>query len=195
LIWIIVISLASTALRRYFTLTTGGNYIVWGPEGTFIGGNNEIGLALIVTIPLMTYLILSSENRIVRYALYVSIVLSIVAILGTYSRGAFLGLVALGVLLALKSRHRFAIVSLVVIVACLAVPFMPAAWSERMETIETYHEDASAMGRINAWGSPATWPWTAQLPEGSHIYTELFTTTRRTLPISMMHTASISSTC
>ena len=30
--------------------------MVLGPDGTFIGGNNEIALALIMTIPLMHYL-------------------------------------------------------------------------------------------------------------------------------------------
>ena len=29
--------------------------------------------------------------------------------------------------------------------------FMPAKWTERMESIQNYQEDASAMGRINAW--------------------------------------------
>lgn len=29
--------------------------------------------------------------------------------------------------------------------------FMPASWHQRMDTIETYEEDASAMGRLNAW--------------------------------------------
>jgi probable O-glycosylation ligase (exosortase A-associated) len=28
---------------------------------------------------------------------------------------------------------------------------MPEQWTERMNTIQTYQEDASAMGRINAW--------------------------------------------
>jgi probable O-glycosylation ligase (exosortase A-associated) len=152
LIWIIVISLGFYGVKGgIFTVTTGGNYLVWGPEGTFIGGNNEIGLALIVTIPLMRYLMLSSKRRGVRFGLGLAIVLSIVAILGTYSRGAFVGLVILGVLLALKSRHRFALVALLVAVGGTAIPFMPDAWSERMETIQTYQQDASAMGRINAW--------------------------------------------
>jgi probable O-glycosylation ligase (exosortase A-associated) len=32
-----------------------------------------------------------------------------------------------------------------------AVAFMPAQWSQRMDTIKEYQEDDSAMGRINAW--------------------------------------------
>jgi probable O-glycosylation ligase (exosortase A-associated) len=33
----------------------------------------------------------------------------------------------------------------------IGIAFMPAKWSERMDTINTYQSDASAMGRINAW--------------------------------------------
>ena len=33
-----------------------------GPPSTFIGGNNEIGLALIMTVPLMRYLHLQAKS-------------------------------------------------------------------------------------------------------------------------------------
>ena len=38
-----------------FTIVTGGVYRVQGPPGTFIAGNNEIGLAIAMTIPLLCY--------------------------------------------------------------------------------------------------------------------------------------------
>jgi probable O-glycosylation ligase (exosortase A-associated) len=34
----------------------------------------------------------------------------------------------------------------------MLLAFMPDTWFARMQTIENYQEDASAMGRINAWG-------------------------------------------
>jgi probable O-glycosylation ligase (exosortase A-associated) len=33
----------------------------------------------------------------------------------------------------------------------VAIPFVPEHWTNRMNTIQTYEEDSSAMGRINAW--------------------------------------------
>ena len=33
----------------------------------------------------------------------------------------------------------------------ILIPFMPESWHNRMDSIATYEEDASAMGRINAW--------------------------------------------
>ncbi len=46
-----------------FTIATGGAYRVWGPPESFIEGNNELALALIMTIPLMRFLQLQARRR------------------------------------------------------------------------------------------------------------------------------------
>ena len=38
-----------------------------------------------------------------------------------------------------------------VVMAFLLLGFLPESWFQRMNTIGEFHEDASAMGRINAW--------------------------------------------
>jgi probable O-glycosylation ligase (exosortase A-associated) len=40
----------------------------------------------------------------------------------------------------------------IAIVASIGLMFMPPQWFERMQTIQTYEEDQSALGRLNAWG-------------------------------------------
>ena len=57
LIWVIVLSLGFYGVKGgVFTIAHGGAYNVMGPPESFIGGNNETALALIMTIPLMRYL-------------------------------------------------------------------------------------------------------------------------------------------
>ena len=46
-----------------FTIVNGGVYRVQGPLGTFIGGNNEMALALVMTMPLMRYLQLQEQQQ------------------------------------------------------------------------------------------------------------------------------------
>ncbi len=152
LTWAIALSLGFYGIKGgIFTIITGGSYHVWGPEGTFIGGNNEIGLALIMTIPLMRYLQLNTQRPWLRYGLVGAMVLTTVAVLGTQSRGALLGITAMGLFLLIKSRKK----SLMIILLAMAVPvmlsFMPQSWFERMGTIKTYEQDASALGRFDAW--------------------------------------------
>ena len=152
LIWVIVISLGYYGVKGgVFTLTSGGEDLVWGPEGTFIGGNNEIALALVITIPLMHYLQMVSQNAWVRHGLTVAMLLCALAALGSYSRGALLAIAAMGILLWLKSQHKLRIGLLLICAIPPALAFMPDKWTERMDTINTYEEDESVQGRFNAW--------------------------------------------
>lgn len=152
LIWILVISLGYYGVKGgIFTIKSGGVDLVWGPEGTFIGGNNEIALALIMTIPLMHYLQVVSQNKWTRWALTIAILLCAAAALGSYSRGALLAILAMGGFLWLKSRNKVSVSLLILLVMPVAFMFMPDKWGERMDTINTYEEDGSVQGRFNAW--------------------------------------------
>lgn len=150
-IWILVLSIGFYGVKGgAFTLLTGGNYRVWGPGG-FIGGNNEIALAVIMVIPLMRYLQLQMNKPWQRHGMTGAMILSAVMALGTHSRGALLALFAMGFLIWIRGRQKLLFGTMAIGLALLALPFMPDHWWARMETIQTYEQDASAMGRINAW--------------------------------------------
>lgn len=152
LVWTIAVSLGFYGVKGgIFTITSGGIFHVMGPPGTFIGGNNEIGLALIMTVPLMRYLHLQAKRIWVKWVLMAAMGLTFVAILGTQSRGALVGLVAMTMMLVWKTRRRFILLLLMGPVIYAGVQFMPGAWHDRMQSIETYQQDQSAMGRIDAW--------------------------------------------
>ncbi len=151
-LWINVISLGFFGVKGgLFTITTGGNFRVWGPPGSFIEGNNEIALALIILIPLLRYLQISATKPWLKHALTAAMVLSAGAALGSHSRGALLAIAAMAFWLWLKSRNKLPFGILIVLVGILLIIFMPEHWTSRMKTIDDYQEDGSAMGRINAW--------------------------------------------
>ena len=106
-VWVTVASLGFYGVKGgAFAVLTGGNYRVWGPEGSFIEGNNELGLALIMILPLFLFLQSQAKNKYARYGLLLAMGLTTVAILSTQSRGAFLGIIAMGAFLWLKSSHK-----------------------------------------------------------------------------------------
>lgn len=152
MIWVLVISLGFYGVKGgIFTIRERGNFMVWGPPGTFIGGNNEIALALIIAIPLMRYLQLSTGNRWIKRGLSVTMLLSAMAALGSYSRGALLAIAAMIILMWFKSHKKLLAGLLIALFAPFAMLFMPERWAERMDSIGNYQDDSSAMGRINAW--------------------------------------------
>jgi probable O-glycosylation ligase (exosortase A-associated) len=134
-----------------FTIVHGGAHRVRGPPGTFIDGNNEIGLALAMTVPLLYYVVRHTPWKLVRLALISAMVLTAIAAIGTQSRGALLGVAGMGLFLWLKSRQKIRI-GLIVGGSVLAITqLMPEEWYERMRTIQTYEQDESAKGRLAAW--------------------------------------------
>jgi probable O-glycosylation ligase (exosortase A-associated) len=152
LVWVIALSIGFYGVKGgIFTITNGGVYHVRGPEGSFIGGDNEMGLALIMTIPLLRYLQLTTEKIWVRTGLTGAMLLSAVATVGSQSRGALVGVVCMGTFLWLKSRNKLFTALLGSIAIVLVLLVMPQQWYDRMATIQNYEEDQSAMGRINAW--------------------------------------------
>lgn len=152
LMWVVVGSLAVLGAKGgIFTLMSGGSYRVWGPPGSFIEDNNEFALALVMTVPLLRFLQLQSGHVWVRRALLAGMVLCAISALGSHSRGALLAISAMAVFLWLKGKNKAMTGVLLVVAAILLVSFMPAEWTSRMNTIDDYKQDESAMGRINAW--------------------------------------------
>ncbi len=155
LVWAIVFSIGFYGLKGgIFTIVHGGVYRVQGPPGTFIEGNNELALAMVMTIPLMRYLQLTEKSNSIRLALTGWMLLTAIAAFGSQSRGALVALVFTGGMFWIKSRKKFMTAVLVAVAAIVALSIMPPEWFQRMNTIETYQDDESALGRINAW-------WTA----------------------------------
>lgn len=155
LVWAIVVSIGFYGIKGgIFTITKGGVHRVQGPPGTFIEGNNELALAMVMTIPLMRYLHLTEKSKLIRLGLAAAMLLTAIAAVGTQSRGALVALTLTGAIFWLKSRKKIMAGIFVAAAVLITLSIMPPEWFQRMDTIETYQEDESAIGRINAW-------WTA----------------------------------
>jgi probable O-glycosylation ligase (exosortase A-associated) len=152
LVWTIAVSLGFYGVKGgLWTVLHGGVNRVYGPAGGFIGGNNEIGLALLMTAPLIWFLALHTAHPRVRQGLYLAVGLTLIAVVGTHSRGAFLGMLVMGLMLFIKARHKWLPALLAMSFAVLLPVIAPQSWFDRMQTIGAYEQDNSAMGRIGAW--------------------------------------------
>lgn len=151
-LWVVVASIGFYGIKGgIFTLISGGTYLVWGPAGSFIEGNNELALAIIIVIPLMFYLRSLLRNALMRWGMVIAMVLCALAALGTHSRGALLAIAAMSLQLWFRSRRKIVSGLALVAIGAALIAFMPRGWDQRMQSIEDYQQDSSAMGRINAW--------------------------------------------
>ncbi len=152
LIWIIVLSLGYYGVKGgLFAIVTAGNYRVWGPPLSFIADNNQLAFSLLVVLPLMRYLQVTTEHIWVRRALGASMLLTGLAVFASYSRGALLAATVMALMLLLRAKRKFIITLGLVFVLAIGAAFAPQQWLDRMGTIETYEDDGSASGRFDAW--------------------------------------------
>lgn len=152
LTWVLVISIGFYGVKGgAFTLATGGSYRVWGPTSTYIEGNNEVALAIVMVIPLFRFLQLQMQARWAKVTMSVCMVLCASAALGSHSRGALLAIAAMALVLWWRGKNKFGGAIMIVFLGFAILSVMPAEWWDRMNTIQTYQADESALGRINAW--------------------------------------------
>jgi probable O-glycosylation ligase (exosortase A-associated) len=153
ILWTIALSLGFFGVKGgLFGLLTGGAQILRGPGG-MLEDNNDFALALVMNVPLLWYLGISERSvRWVQRGTQIAVVLTIVTIVLTHSRGGFLALCATALWIAWRSgrlvRATFALAGLAVLFPLLA----PEHVLERLGTIGDRSE-SSANARFIAWGT------------------------------------------
>ena len=97
------------------------------------------------------FLIEVTSSRWLKIGLIGILCLCIIAVLGTHSRGGFIGLLVVGGYYWFRSNHKFLVTSGILIVTGIAALYLSQDWYSRMNTIETATEDNSFITRLNSW--------------------------------------------
>jgi probable O-glycosylation ligase (exosortase A-associated) len=134
-----------------FVIATGGQYMVNGPPDSVMDGNNSLGVGLVMVIPLLYFLRQQLSNRWLRLAVAASMLLCSVSVIGAYSRGAMLAIAAMVVLLWFRGKSKLMILLLASVFTIVLIPVMPAQWTAKMNSLEGYEADNSAMYRLYTW--------------------------------------------
>lgn len=151
-IWCIIFSVSAyAAMEGLKFILSGGGHEVIGRAGV-IKDRNDFAVAINMTIPLIFFLISVTEHKWLKRGLWLLAMLNVVAVVGTYSRGGFIGLCIIAGAAWLRSRHKLVLA----LAALLLLPTLylntPEEWRERQSTVSTAAtEDGSFIGRLWAW--------------------------------------------
>lgn len=146
---IIAIPLALSAVKTFFSggfanqeLSHGLDRIT-GYEAALTANPNDLALMLNLILPITISLLLATRTPAMRALLMLCIVLDIVAVVATYSRGGFLTLavIALLYLAALFRRRKLSVAILACIASMLALPLLPSHYVTRLATITNIQSD------------------------------------------------------
>jgi probable O-glycosylation ligase (exosortase A-associated) len=150
--WVLAVSIGYFGVKGgAFMVATAGNYIVFGPPATQIEDNNSLALACTTIIPIINYLRIHTRHKLLKLGLTGAMVLTIISVLGSYSRGGLIALAAMLVFLWAKSRTKMLTMMLAVLVGVMGLMFMPQKYADRISTMSNLSADTSFQGRLDAW--------------------------------------------
>lgn len=144
------------------TVLSGGGYGVLNlmvDNNTGLYEGSTISCVAIAIIPLILWFarfgtIFPPDRRVWLFAgalIFACLLMPI----GTEARTGLLCIAMLGVLLLRFAKSRVVWLGLAGVAGIAAVPFLPASFTERMSTIQTYRADSSATTRLAVWA----WTW------------------------------------
>jgi putative inorganic carbon (hco3(-)) transporter len=148
-----------TAKSGVRSLISGGVQYFSGVGGFFID-NNGYAMGAVMIIPLLwaTGRLLPKNSKFkiwLRWGYFLAVPFSIYMVISTFSRGGFLGLIAIVITFVfLQKKHRIALIlSLAIIAVTVQFIPMPKGYLERIQTIKTYDEigEKSALSRLYFW--------------------------------------------
>jgi probable O-glycosylation ligase (exosortase A-associated) len=126
----------------------GGVSTAEGPSGM---DNNDMALFMAMGIPLLVFMASGVPWKWARMGMYLAAGLSVPGVIFTSSRGGLLAMATGVALTTWRKTNWWKAVVAGAISGIIVFAIIPAKTMERYQTIGTYEEDSSAMGRVYAW--------------------------------------------
>lgn len=121
--------------------------------GTFLGDGNDFSLSLCILLPMAIEIFRSARSRVVSILALAGLIIMLLAIIGTQSRGATLAMCGVFMFLWVLSKRKVMYLAVMLIGSLGVLIYASDAYFTRMGTMKDYHADGSAEGRILAWSA------------------------------------------
>ena len=145
---LVVAHLLAIALSPDIFSDTSGRASV--TAGSFLGDGNDYALSVTVCLPLCLFLLMESRKKLPKLFWMAAMLLLVMSVVATKSRGGTIALVVVGLYFWIKSKRKLLTASIVLSAVVIVFIAAPPAYFSRMSTM-TDTEESSAQGRITAW--------------------------------------------
>jgi len=147
------IYLAGRVILHYKPSFSRSGYLTGFSAGSnFLGDENDVALAMILILPLAVYLFRQSRSLRARLFWGAGSVAIFLAVLFTFSRGGFVGLVAMMIYWVATSRSKAKAIGGVILAGALVFAVASPQYWARVETV-TDIESGTAQKRRNYWAA------------------------------------------
>ncbi len=140
-----------------WSILSGGQELVFGPEESFLYSNNSIGLALGMNLPILFYLFRVESRSWLKYIFLIMFIFSYPAIICTFSRGAWMGACVATFLILWYTRYRFfwlilgGMSAAILAFSMITFNLVPEKIGKRFDQLVNYEEESSAQSRLWSW--------------------------------------------
>ncbi|MEZ0186539.1 MAG: putative O-glycosylation ligase, exosortase A system-associated [Candidatus Reddybacter sp.] len=134
-----------------FAVLSGFSHRVYGPPATQFYENNAFAIAVLIAMPMLLLWSRETTSKRIRLGIMGAIPLMFASALSSWSRGALLTMGVLTLMLIWHSKRKYLAIPLLVASVYVGIDYLPEEWFNRMNTLQTYEDDESAMSRIQAW--------------------------------------------
>ncbi len=118
------------------------------------GNPNDYSQIMLVLLPIAVDRFLKEKSRWLRLFTGVTAAVVLAAVVLTFSRSGFVSLVAVGGLFLIYYRPKFSSIMMFLLIGLMMLPFMPAEYVERMETLVLFTpgSDYNPVGEVSYRG-------------------------------------------
>lgn len=147
IIWLLGLFTALIAFNAIYGIFNGGR----GPGGT-VGDENDLGLFFVTFLPFLFFSSSHFKEKYKKLMINIIIVVSLIAFVLTFSRGAFVGILAMGFVYWWYSQKKFQIAILFSLLTILFIIYAGDEYKQEMTTI-TDTSSGTAKIRFESWKS------------------------------------------
>lgn len=144
---IVCISIIIMAYISGYAITHGGIGL-----GNYFADENDLSLYVNMWIPFCYFLFFAEKKRAIKILYIVSLILGLIAVVASFSRGGFVGLVAVFFAIWMFSRKKIVSIVMLALFAILIFSFSDQSYREEMVSI-TDTSESTAIQRIESWKS------------------------------------------
>lgn len=167
---VVVLATGYIATRAVFDYARGINLIengrVQGAVGGMFGNPNDLALNMVAVLPLSVLVAIQAKTTMGRLGAAFLGMMMVCAVMVSYSRGGFVGLAMMVMILGVQlARRKPAVAGVGALLLLFAVPFAPSSYWERVASITDDSLDATGSREARrillteAWETFLTFPF------------------------------------
>jgi probable O-glycosylation ligase (exosortase A-associated) len=156
IIWLLILVDLYFAIYGIFNYAVlhyspGTHYQTSGTVGSsFLGDENDFAMVINTIIPLAFFMLGFSKNRYMKIFSVGMLLIFMLAVIMSFSRGGWMGFVSIMIFCVLKSERKLASIAYMLIIGIVFVTVAPPSYYQRLQTISQTGE-GSAAARIRYW--------------------------------------------